>query len=154
MCRRHQIQNMCIFTKKNKVCIVFLFTFDTVFQLFWNRVALSFFCVFVLMHLLYNIFLHSFIPVFFYFFINHPSVHQWWSVLGARKTYHSRPGRQAPMLRKPPAAGRGSRAPAFARAPGPTHRNSESLLGSDEHLKRKIRRKMKTGRRKKWITLR
>lgn len=57
--------------------------------------------------------------------------------IGPTKTYHSRPSRQVLMPCKPPAAGKGSRATAFARVPCPTHRNSESLQGSDEHLQKK-----------------
>lgn len=57
-----------------------------------------------------------------------------WRISGDRQTYHNRPGRRVLMPHRLPAAERGSRAPAFPRAPSPTHRNSESLLGLDERL--------------------
>lgn len=41
------------------------------------------------------------------------------------------------MPHKPLSAGRGSRAAAYPRVPGPTHKNSETLLGSDEHLQKR-----------------
>lgn len=59
-----------------------------------------------------------------------------WCALGAASCYHNRPGKRAPTPRKPPAPGRGSRAPVCPRTPGPIHRSSESLLGSDERLGR------------------
>lgn len=54
----------------------------------------------------------------------------------ARDTNHNTPGRQALMLHKPPAAGRGCRATASPRALGPTYRKRETQLGSDEHLQK------------------
>lgn len=64
-------------------------------------------------------------------------------------TNHSRPGRRALTPCTPPAAGRGSRAPAFPIAPVPARRNSDSPPGSDGHLAKKNRRwrKRKTGRK-------
>lgn len=49
------------------------------------------------------------------------------------------------MPHKPLSAGRGSRAAAFPRVPGPTHKNSETLLGLDVHLQKKKEKKTGDG---------